>query len=117
MLAGLALILGCQLVGEFLARLLGLPVPGPVLGMLLLLAVFMLRGGVPDGTRTAGNGLLTYLPLLFVPAGVGLVVHGELLRADWLAIGAAIVGSTLVTLGLSGWLLARFIRRGDRDDG
>lgn len=113
MLAGLALILGCQLVGEFLARLFGLPVPGPVLGMLVLLAVLVARGRVPEGTRTVGENLLAYLPLLFVPAGVGLVVHGAILRADALPLAAAIVGSTALALVATGAVLAWFIRRGE----
>jgi holin-like protein len=114
MLSGLALILGCQLIGEFMARLLGLPVPGPVLGMLLLLGVFIAGKGVPPGTRVAGEALLAHLPLLFVPAGVGLVVHGALLKADWLAIAGGIAVSTILTLAVAAWVLQRFIRRGSR---
>lgn len=111
MLLGLTLILACQLAGEVLARLLELPVPGPVLGMVLLLLVFILRGGVPEGVRQVGEGLLDNLPLLFVPAGVGLVVHGERLAADWLAIAVAIIGSSLLTLVVTAVVLGLLARR------
>lgn len=111
MLLGLTLILGCQLLGEVSARLLGLPVPGPVLGMVLLLAGIALYGEVPAGVRLVGENLLRYLPLLFVPAGVGLVVHGQRLAADAWPIAAAIVGSTLLALLVTAAVLGLLARR------
>ncbi len=106
MLGGLTLIFGCQLAGEILVRLLGLPVPGPVFGMVILLAGIVV-GGVPEGLRQVASGLLRYLPLFFVPAGVGLITHGDRLRSDWLPLGLAILVSTLATLALVGWMLQR----------
>jgi holin-like protein len=108
MIQGLALIFVCQLAGETLVRLLGVPFPGPVAGMVILLAGLALAGGPPAGLRRAGTGLLAYLPLFFVPAGVGLITHGSRLRADWLPILAAIVASTLLTMLLVGWLIGRY---------
>ncbi|KAB7623339.1 CidA/LrgA family protein [Alkalilimnicola sp. S0819] len=108
MLLGLTLILACQLAGELLSQLLQLPVPGPVLGMVILLIALLLHGRVPAGVRVVAENLLRYLPLLFVPAGVGLVVHGSRLAADGWAIAAAIIGSTvlalLVTAAVLSWL-------------
>jgi holin-like protein len=108
MLQGLTLIFICQLAGEALVRLLGVPFPGPVAGMVILLLGLVFAGGPPEGLRRAGHGLLAYLPLFFVPAGVGLIAHGERLRADWFPILLAIIGSTLLTMVLVGWLIARF---------
>ena len=107
MLQGLALIFLCQLAGETLVRLLGVPVPGPVAGMVILLGGLVLAGGPGESLRRAGTGLLGYLTLFFVPAGVGLVTHGPRLAADWLPILAAIVVSTLATMLLVGWLVGR----------
>jgi len=107
MLQGLALIFICQLAGETLVRLLGVPVPGPVAGMVILLAGLVLAGGPGESLRRAGTGLLGYLTLFFVPAGVGLVTHGSRLATDWLPILAAIVVSTLSTMLLVGWLVGR----------
>lgn len=112
-LAGLTVIFGCQLAGELVVRLLGLPVPGPVLGMAILLAG-LVAGGVPEGVRRVATGLLTYLPLFFVPAGVGLVTHGPRLRADWWPLAAGIVASTLLTLLVVGLIMQR-VGRGDDD--
>jgi holin-like protein len=116
MLIGLTLIFACQLAGELLVRLLGIPVPGPVVGMVILLAG-LVTGGVPEGLRKVGTGLLTYLPLFFVPAGVGLVTHGERLKADWLPLAAGIVISTLATMLVVGLMIQRFSGRGDDDAG
>ncbi len=107
MLQGLTLIFICQLAGEALVRLLGVPFPGPVAGMVILLLLLVFAGGPAEGVRRAGTGLLTYLPLFFVPAGVGLITHGARLRTDWFPILLAIVGSTLLTMLLVGWLIAR----------
>jgi putative effector of murein hydrolase LrgA (UPF0299 family) len=75
MLESLTLILVCQLIGEVSVLVTRLPVPGPVLGMLLLLAWLLLRGGVPESVGRTADTLLAHLSLLFVPAGVGVLVH------------------------------------------
>jgi len=108
MLQGLALIFLCQLAGETLVRLLGIPVPGPVAGMVILLLGLVVAGGPGKTLRRAGTGLLGYLPLFFVPAGVGLVTHGARLRTDGVPLLAAIVGSTLLTMVLVGWMIQRY---------
>jgi holin-like protein len=93
----LALLLLCQLVGEAAVRASGLPVPGPVLGLVLLAALAAWRGISPNLHATA-HGLLRNLSLLFVPAGVGIIRQAHLLATYWLAIGVALVVSTLATL-------------------
>jgi len=112
-LQGLTLVFICQLAGEALVRLLGVPFPGPVAGMVILLLLLVVAGGPSDSVRRAGTGLLTYLPLFFVPAGVGLITHGARLRTDWFPILLAIVGSTLLTMLLVGWLIGRHAGKGE----
>ncbi|NBE06719.1 CidA/LrgA family protein [Paragemmobacter ruber] len=105
MIGSLAVILGCQLLGEVTARGLGLPVPGPVIGMAAMVAVLWLRDRfsppVLAGVEPAGRFLLAHLSLLFVPAGVGVVGNLDVLAAEWLALAAALVLSTVVTLVVS----------------
>jgi holin-like protein len=130
MLRALALLFTCQLAGEIAARGLSLPVPGPVLGLLLLVARArrLRRWARPfDDAVSAGHvslgrtaaGLLGSLALLFVPAGVGVTQHLPLLVGDHgaCADGLALVGSTLVTLARHGlassWLVSRLVGRGD----
>ena len=119
-LEALTLILICQLVGEASVLFTGLPVPGPVLGMLLLLAWLFLRGGVPESVGRTADTLLAHLSLLFVPAGVGVLVHWERIRGQWAAIAAVLVLSTLVTLAVTAATMAAMSRlagRGEADGG
>lgn len=98
MIPALVTILGFQLVGEVVSRGLHLPLPGPVVGLVLLLAAMRLRPGLAGWLRPVGQGLLAHLSLFFVPAGVGIVAHLPLLRDQGLALLAAIVVSTVLAL-------------------
>lgn len=107
MLLGLLGIFVCLLLGEVFVSFLMLPIPGSVIGMLLLLFALMVNGGVPEGVRSASQGLLKYLPLILIPAGVGLIVHLELIANHWLAIFSALVISTVITFILSAVLVMK----------
>jgi holin-like protein len=107
MIASLSLILICQLIGEIIVRGLRLPMPGPVIGLVLLLILLLLRdrfnlfsrgplaGG---GVESASRGLLANLSLMFVPAGVGVVQKLDLLAAHGIAIITVLAISVVVTL-------------------
>lgn len=106
MLEALLLILLCQLAGETLVLLSGIPVPGPVLGMLLLLSWLFLRGGAAEAVGRTADTLLSHLSLLFVPAGVGVMLHWERVREHWQALALALVIGTLITLVVTALTLA-----------
>jgi len=110
MLAALTVLLVYQLIGEVLVQLLGLPVPGPVIGMLLLFLSLLLRGEAPAPLRDTANGLLGHLSLLFVPAGVGVMLHFHRLASEWLPILVALVASTVLTIGVTA-LVMRALQR------
>jgi holin-like protein len=112
MLNALTLILCCQLVGELTVVALGLPVPGPVAGMALLFTGLLTRGSIPDNVAQVGDGLLTNLSLLFVPAGVGVMLHAPLMANEWLAISVALVVSTLATIAVTALVMRRLGTRG-----
>ncbi|HTO67070.1 MAG TPA: CidA/LrgA family protein [Bradyrhizobium sp.] len=107
MIASLSLILVCQLIGEVIVRGLALPMPGPVVGLMLLLLLLLardrfaalargpLQGG---GVESASRGLLANLSLLFIPAGVGVVQKLDLLAEHGIAIMAVLALSVVVTL-------------------
>jgi putative effector of murein hydrolase LrgA (UPF0299 family) len=101
MLNYLTLIFSCQLAGEMMVTALRLPLPGPVLGMMLLFVFLLWKGGVPQELTRVGDALLSHLSLLFVPAGVGVMAHFTLLREDWLPLSVAIIGSTLATIAVT----------------
>ena len=110
MVQAFAILLVAQLIGESLARALQVPVPGPVIGLLLLALGLILGrrfGFVTQGSLgetplgRASDGLLRHLSLLFVPAGVGVVQQGSVLIGNGPAIAIALVGSTVLTLIVS----------------
>lgn len=110
MIHALTLILACQLAGETVTRALSLPVPGPVMGMGLLLALFALSPRIAALVIPVGQGILRHLSLLFVPAGVGLVGHIDRLGTQALWLAVAIVVSTalaMVVAALTFVLVAR----------
>lgn len=119
MLFYLTLILCCQLAGELLVVAVGIPVPGPVVGMVILFVGLLASGGVPEGLATVADALLSHLSLLFVPAGVGIVVHFALIGTDALPISVALVASTLLTIAVTAWCMLFFTRgeRANRDEG
>jgi holin-like protein len=108
--SGLTWLLVFQCAGEALARVLALPVPGPVLGLVLLFFALSWRG-IPEGVGSAADGLARHLSLLFVPAGVGVISYARPLAAEWIPITVALVVSVVLTLAATAltfrWLAAR----------
>lgn len=107
MLLTFAILLVFQCLGEGLAFVLGLPVPGPVVGMLLLFAALLASPRLHALVEPAGTELLRHLSLLFVPAGVGIIAAASSGSGHWLAIGASLVVSTLLTLAVTAIILRR----------
>ncbi|WP_299863500.1 CidA/LrgA family protein [uncultured Hoeflea sp.] len=117
MLSALTLILACQLAGELTTRFLGLPVPGPVAGMMILFAFLALKGSVPDDIGAVADTLLKNLALLFVPAGVGVMAHLSLLGQDLMPISVALIGSTVLTIAVTAAVMARLARASAGEEG
>lgn len=111
MLHAFATLLLFQLVGASLVRLVVLPVPRPVLGMVLLLLYFTARGGVSEALHAVSSVILRHLSLLFVPAGVGLVIQVARIRTEWEAITGALLASTALTLVVTAVVFRLFARR------
>ncbi len=111
MLKGLTILLVYQLIGEVLVRAAELPLPGPVLGMVLLFATLAMRGSVPAELRDTAGGVLQHLSLLFVPAGTGVMVHFARVRAEWLPISVALVVSTTLTVAATALVMRALMRR------
>jgi holin-like protein len=116
MLPALTALLLCQLIGEAAVRLVDLPVPGPVLGLALLLATLALRRGVPASLESTAGGLLKHFSLLFVPAGVGVLQHLGRIEAEWLAIAAALLVSSVATIVVTAVVMRGMIRLMKLDD-
>jgi holin-like protein len=105
MLNAITLLLLFQLAGEAIALFFALPVPGPVIGMGLLFAALALRGGASAELRGTAQNLLQHLSLLFVPAGVGVMLHAERIAGEWLPIVVALVVSTFAAIAVTALVL------------
>ncbi len=109
---GMVVLLGFWGAGEAVALGARLPVPGSVVGMLMLAGVLQ-AGWLPlDVVRPAAEYLIRIMGLLFVPPGVGLVVYFELIGREWVPIAAAAVASTISVLLVVGVMQQRMERRG-----
>jgi putative effector of murein hydrolase LrgA (UPF0299 family) len=112
MIKPIFILLLFQLGGEALRAITHTEVPGPVIGMMLLAAFYILRRREPSpALQHAADGVLGWLGLLFVPAGVGIVANLALLRSAWLPISVALIGSTFITLVTTAWIMHRFGNR------
>ena len=108
-LRGLAVLLLCQSAGEFLARATRVPLPGPVLGLLLLLAALQVEAlRAPVGA--IADTLLAHLSLLFVPVGVGVMTHLALIAEYGVRMLLAIVVSTWIGMAVAALALRALLR-------
>ena len=110
MIHALLILLTCQLIGEAAARGLALPFPGPVLGMVLLVAALSLIPKLADLMRPVTSGILGHMSLLFVPAGGGVVGHFGALGGQGVALLAALVLSTIAAIAVGALTFAGIAR-------
>ncbi len=113
MIEGFTIFLAFQLAGELVARGLELPVPGPVIGLLFLFLVLWFRSATPANLTDAASALHSHLSLLFVPAGVGVMLYSPALAREWLVILVSVVISTLIGLGVTVWVLKALVENED----
>jgi holin-like protein len=114
MIDGLVRILVFQGIGEVIAKFIIPLVPGPVVGLVLLLAFLVWRGGVPEGVELVSSAFMRYLGLLFVPAAVGVVLFWPHLQRQALAVAVALVGSVVATVAVAA-LVAKLLSRSGSD--
>ena len=117
MLNSIFTILLFQLIGEFIQKFTEISIPGPVIGLILLLGVLLIRAKYFKEHPSFENGLvdfserfLNYLPLLFIPVGVGVVMHLSLLEENLISVISIIVLGTLLTLALTGFIMEKFLK-------
>ena len=122
MLKSVFIILLYQLIGELFQKFFGLSIPGPVIGLVLLLLTLLLiqkrQRVVPikEDLFNSAEILLNYLPLLFIPVGVGVVMHLSLLEDNLSSVIFVIILGTLSTLALTGYIMEKILRKKTLDD-
>ena len=122
MLKSVFIILLYQLIGELFQKFFGLSIPRPVIGLVLLLLTLLLiqkrQRVVPikEDLFNSAEILLNYLPLLFIPVGVGVVMHLSLLEDNLASVVFVIILGTLSTLALTGYIMEKILRKKTLDD-
>lgn len=111
MLAAITTLLVYQLLGEVISRALALPIPGPVIGMALLFGTLLVKESFAERLRDTAQSLLQHLSLLFVPAGVGVMLHFQRVGDEWLPLLVSLLLSTALAIGVSA-LVLQFLARG-----
>ena len=112
MLGPLAQFLLFQLAGELIVRVFHWPIPGPVVGMTLFFLTLLARDHVGHDTRQNVGALLQHMSLLFVPAGVGVMVHLQRVAGEWLPITLALVLSTFAGMAVTAWVIKALLPKG-----
>jgi holin-like protein len=90
-----------QLIGESIVQVSGLPVPGAVIGLVLLYALLAWRGAVSEEMSRTSGFLLQNLGVLFVPAGVGVIAYLPLIAAQWCDILFVLIVSVCSTIAIT----------------
>jgi len=119
MLRAIFIIFFFQLVGEAVKKLFEINIPGPVIGLtLLLLTLIILRRfkkgkikDLKDDVTNTGNYILSYLSLLFVPIGVGVVMHLAFLEKNLINVIFIIFLSTVLTIGFTAYVMEKLNKR------
>jgi len=114
MLKAILTLFACLAVGNAINRLTGLPLPGGVIGLVLMLAILIWRGGPDQPLKHVSHALLQNMTVLFVPAGVGLMTQLPTLKQNALPIGIAIVVSTVLGMAVTA-IIMHWLTRGSRD--
>lgn len=98
MVKGFIILIGLLLVGDVLSDVFSIPIPGSVIGMILLFIGLLFMKSVPDDLAKTADGLIAHIGLLFVPAGAGISLYLAMIAENWQVILLASFASTALTL-------------------
>jgi holin-like protein len=101
-------VLACLAIGEALSHFCAIPIPGTVIGLILLLICLHFRGSVPDNLSILADRMLGLFGLFFVPAGAGVIGYFSLISSDFITIMLAVTAGTFVTIASIGLSIKHF---------
>ncbi|TVP57491.1 MAG: CidA/LrgA family protein [Halomonadaceae bacterium] len=116
MLKGLTVLLLFQLAGLALGQIPGMPVPGAILGMVLFFGYLVITDGGGESEQKVGKILLDHLPLFFIPAGVGVITLGAIIKEQALPLILALTLATLVAFVVTALLMQWLLKRAQRNE-
>lgn len=108
-------IISFTFLGEIISKVGHLPVPGSVIGMLLLFAALYFKLVKVDDVESVGTFLLDNLSIFFLPAGVGIMVYFPVIKDHWLSLLIVLVSTTILTLGIVGKVVQGVKRKFEGD--
>ncbi|WP_129600530.1 CidA/LrgA family protein [Anaerophilus nitritogenes] len=103
-------IVGIWQLGEWIHRMLSIPIPGSILGMLILFTLLVLNIIKLEWVENCADFLLKHLAFFFIPSGVGLIAALELLKKNWIPLFIIIFISTIVVMGITGKIVEKFVK-------
>lgn len=107
MLKSLCYIFLFLILGEFVKYIFNIPIAGNVIGMVMIFWALKIKLIKLSDVKQASDKLLQYMVLFFVPYGVGLMVHFDVIKEHWLSIALVVVISTLITLYVTAFVLQK----------
>jgi holin-like protein len=110
MIRAITYVLAAALAGDLVVRALGLPIPGPAVGMAVMGLGFYASGGVDSDIERLFDAVAPHFPIFFIPAAVGFVASLDILAAEWLAVSVAILFSTVLAIAAVGLIFEALIR-------
>jgi holin-like protein len=111
-MSAIFLLILLQLIGESIVQVSGLPVPGAIIGLILLYAILIWRGEISDEMSRTSSFLLQNLGVLFVPAGVGVIAYLPMIATQWWIILLVLFVSVCTTVAVTGLVVTRLSPRG-----
>ena len=111
-MSAIFLLILLQLIGESIVQVSGLPIPGAIVGLILLYALLAWRGEIPGEMSRTSGFLLQNLGVLFVPAGVGVIAYLPLIADQWWVILLVLLVSVCATVAVTGIVVTRLSPRG-----
>lgn len=105
------IILSISLMGEILHAILPLPIPASIYGIVLLFVLLVSGRLSLDQVKETGKFLVEIMPVMFIPAAVGLMESWDVIRPSWLTYILVTVISTILVMGISGVITQQIIRR------
>ena len=115
-LTAMTVLILMQLLGEALIGVTGVPLPGSLVGLLLLFVYFVWRGRVPRGLRDTAGHVLPHMAVLFIAPVAALVQHIERIQAEWLAVLVACLLSGMLTIMVTAYTLRWMLARRERQE-
>ncbi|MEG0390741.1 MAG: CidA/LrgA family protein [Cetobacterium sp.] len=116
MIGEFAIILAITYISSIISKYTPIPIPGPVIGILLLFILLNFKILKVENIKNATNLMLTNLAFLFLPPGVGLLKSIDILANNWHKLFFVIVTTTIITLVITGWSVQFIIKRKEEEN-